>query len=93
MLHLSTFPVPRFGKVDPQVVGQGLGDMGTYEISYTLWHQLALLDFEASFAEFSLPRDGYSPSREDMVLPIVCRLFNAGVVSLIDRGCPVRRTC
>ena len=33
MLHLSTSPVPQLGKVDPQLVGRGLGTMGNYEIS------------------------------------------------------------
>ena len=39
---------------------------------------LAHVDFEASVAEFSLPRDVYSPTREDMVLPMVRWLLNGG---------------
>ena len=37
LLHLSTSPVPQFGKVDPQLVGCGLGTVGNYEISDELW--------------------------------------------------------
>ena len=57
-----------------------------------MWHELAPVDFEASIAEFFLPRDVYSPTREDMVLPIVRWLLNAGVVSSMDNGCPLRAT-
>ena len=28
LLHLSTSPVPQLGKVDPQLVGRGLGTVG-----------------------------------------------------------------
>ena len=93
LLYLSTSPVPQLGKVDPQLVGQGLGTVGTYEIRDELWRGLAPVDFEASVAEFSLPRNVYSSTREDMVLPMVRWLLNAGVVSIMDRGCPPRATC
>ena len=93
LLHLSTSPVPQLGKVDPQLVGRGLGTVCNYEISDELWHELAPVEFEASVAEFSLPRDVYSPTREDMVLPMVRWLLNAGVASIMDRGCPLRATC
>ena len=39
------------------------------------------------------PRDVYSPTQEDMVLPMVRWLLNAGVVSIMDRNCPLRATC
>ena len=54
LLHLSTSPVPHVGKVDPQLVGQGLGAVGNYEISYALWDELAHVDLENSVSEFSL---------------------------------------
>ena len=93
MLHLSTSPVPQLGNVDPELVGHGLGAVGSYEISDELWQELAPVDFAASVAEFSLPRDKYSPTREDMVLPMVRWLLEAGVVNIMDRGCPLRAPC
>ena len=92
-MHLSTSPVPQLGKVDPQLVGRGLGTVGNYEIFDELWHELGPVDFEASVAEFSLPRDVYSLTREDMVLPMVHWVLDAGVVNIIDRGYPLRATC
>ena len=89
-VHLSTPPVPQLGKVDTQLVGRGLGTARNYEISDELCLEPAPLDFEA---EFSLPGDVYSPTREDMVLPMVCWLLHEGVVSTTVRGCPLRTTC
>ena len=91
LLPLSTSPVP--GRVDPELVGRGLGAVGSYENSDELWQDLAPVDFAASVAEFSLPRDVYSPTREGMVLPMVRWLLEAGVVNIMDRGCPLRATC
>ena len=91
--HLSTSPVPQLGKVDPQLVGRGLGAVGNYEIFDELWHELAPVDFAASVARFSLPRNVYSPTREDMVLPMVCWLLDAGLMNIMDRGSPLRATC
>ena len=93
LLHLSTSPVPQLRTADPRLVGRGLGTVGSYETSDELWHELAAVDFEASDAEFSLPRDVYSLTREDIVLPMVCWLLEAGVVSIMDRGCPLRARC
>ena len=93
LLHLSTSRVPQLSKVDPQLVVRGLGTVGYYEISDDLWHELAPVDFEASVADFSLPRDVYSATREDMVLPMVRWPLDAGLVSIMDRGCPLRATC
>ena len=92
-MHLSTSPVPQLGKVDPQLVGHGLGTVGNYAISDELWHEIAPVEFQASVAQFSLPRDVYSPTWEDMVLPMVCWLLEAGVVDIMDRGCTPRATC
>ena len=92
-MHLSTSPVPLLGKMDPQLVARGLGTIGNYEISDVLWHELAPVNFEASVAEFSLPRDVYSSTREDMVLPMVFWVLDVGVVNIMDRGCPLRATC
>ena len=52
LLHLSTSPVPQVGKVDTQLVGQGLGAVDNYEISDTLWNELAPVDLETSVSEF-----------------------------------------
>ena len=93
LLHLSTSPVPQLGKLDPQLVGSGFGTVGNYEVSDELWHELAPVHVEASVAEFFLPGDVYSPTRENMFLPMVHWLVNAGVVSIMDRGCPLRATC
>ena len=93
LLHLSTSPVPQLGKVDSELVGCGLGAASSYEISDQLWQELAPVDFAVSVAEFSLPRDVYSPTREDMVLPMVRWLPEAMVVNIMDRGCPLRATC
>ena len=71
LLHLTTSPVPQVGKLDPRLVGQGLGLVGNYEICDGLWNELARVEFETSVSEFSLPCDVYSPTREDMVLPMV----------------------
>ena len=51
------------------------------------------MDFEASVAEFSLPRDVYSPTREEIVLPMVHWLLNVRLVSIMDKGYPLRATC
>ena len=48
------------------------------------------MDFESSVAEFSLPHDIYSVSREGMVLSMVRWLLNAGVVNIMDTGCRMR---
>ena len=93
LVHLSTSPVPQLGKVDPELVGRGLDAMGSYEISDELWQELAPVDFAVSVAEFSLPWNRYSPTREDNVLPMVRWLLDAGVVNIMDRGCPLKATC
>ena len=51
------------------------------------------MDFEASVADFFLPHDVYFLTREDMVLPMVRWLLNEGVVSIVDRGYPLRAMC
>ena len=93
LLHLSTSPVRQVGKVNPQLVGQGLGAVGTYEVSDALWSELAPVDFETSVLEFSLHRDVYSLTRDEMVLPMVRWLLTARVVSILDRNLPLRATC
>ena len=72
--------------MDSQLVGRGLGTVGNYEIPDELWHELAPVDFASYNAEFSFPRDVYSLTREDMVLPMVGWLLDAGVVAIMDRG-------
>ena len=49
-LHLSTSPMLELRKVDPELVGLGLGTVGNYEIFDELWHQLAPTNFEASIS-------------------------------------------
>ena len=93
LLRLYPSPIPQVGRVDPQLVGKGPGAEGNSEISNALWTKLAPMDFEASVSEFSLPCDIYSPTWEEMVLPMVRWLLTAGVVSILDRGCPLKATC
>ena len=87
VLHLSTSPAPQ---VEPRLVAQGLGAVDNYEISDALWNDVVLVGFETSVSEFSLSCDVYSPTREEMVLPMDRWLLTVGVVNILDRGCHLR---